>query len=191
MSEQKHLLIIEDDSGSRQLVLDSPVYSIGRDRTCTIRLASFFVSRHHATLVQVRDEQGQIRYQIVDGTQKGAHSVNGLRVNGRRLQCHYLRNEDRVEFGPQVQFTYYLLKRDQPITEPTGEFDDVTLINPRTVEEKSAVDVDLSSTLKQTYPRGAAHNRGSLIRQRLAFVNFRHHSNLRVREHKPLGKGSL
>lgn len=153
---QKHLLIIEDDRGSRQLLLDKPLYSIGRDRECDIRLASFFVSRRHALLVQVPASEGECCYRIVDGDVDGQRSVNGLLVNGEMLKSHDLCNKDKVVFGPQVQFTYYRLHRD-PTTLTIPSEDDVTLINPRTAGEPGEVDF-LPSPLnfrqvQQVHPR--------------------------------------
>ncbi|HBE31400.1 MAG TPA: phosphopeptide-binding protein, partial [Cyanobacteria bacterium UBA11368] len=36
--EHNHLLIVEDDKGRKEVVLKAPVYSIGRDPQCDIRL---------------------------------------------------------------------------------------------------------------------------------------------------------
>ena len=55
-NHQNHLLIIEDDRGRKEFILERPIYSIGRDRDCDIRLASQFVSRRHATLVRLPRE---------------------------------------------------------------------------------------------------------------------------------------
>jgi pSer/pThr/pTyr-binding forkhead associated (FHA) protein len=129
---QNHLLIIEDNKGRREFILDSPVYSIGRDPKCDIRLISQFVSRRHATLVQLPNEDGTYYYRIVDGNLKGKPSANGLLINGRKLQAHDLEDEDKIVFGPQVYAIYYLLKRDAVSTVPPDEFD-ITLISPNMV----------------------------------------------------------
>lgn len=129
---QTHLLIIEDDKGRREFVLDAPVYSIGRDPKCDIRLVSQFVSRRHATLLQLPNEDGTYYYRIVDGNLKGKPSVNGFLINGRKLQTHDLKNEDEVVFGPQVRAIYYLLSREAILTVPLDEFD-ITLISPNMV----------------------------------------------------------
>lgn len=129
---QNHLIIIEDDKGRREFVLDAPVYSIGRDPKCDIRLVSQFVSRRHATLMQLPNENGTYYYKIMDGNLKGKPSANGLLINGRKLQSHDLRNQDEIVFGPQVRAIYYLLKRDAVLTVPPDEFD-ITLISPNMV----------------------------------------------------------
>ncbi|MBD2462330.1 FHA domain-containing protein [Oscillatoria sp. FACHB-1407] len=134
-SHQNHLLIIEDNKGRREFVLDSPVYSIGRDPKCDIRLISQFVSRRHATLVQLPNEDGSYYYRIVDGNLKGKPSANGLLINGRKLQAHDLQDADKIVFGPQVQAVYYLLKREAVSTIPPDDWD-ITLISPGMIEEE-------------------------------------------------------
>lgn len=127
-----HILILEDDKGRRDFILNSPVYSMGRDPKCDIRLASQFVSRRHATLVQLPSEDGTYYYRIVDGNLKGKPSANGLLINGRKLQAHNLQDQDEIVFGPQVRAVYYLLKQDTAATLPPDEFD-ITLISPNMV----------------------------------------------------------
>ena len=129
---QNHLFIIEDNKGKREYILDSPVYTIGRDPKCDIRLVSQFVSRRHATLVQLPNEDGSYYYRIVDGNLKGKPSANGLLINGRKLQALDLQNDDEIVFGPQVQAVYYLLQREAITTIPPDEFD-ITLISPNMV----------------------------------------------------------
>ncbi|MBE9212576.1 FHA domain-containing protein [Plectonema cf. radiosum LEGE 06105] len=139
-SNETHILIIEDDQGRKEFTLESPLYSIGRDRDCDIHLVSQFVSRRHATLVKLpREDDNEKRYyyRIVDGDIKGKASSNGLMINGRsKVPAHDLKNEDEVVFGPQVRAIYYLLQRDAT---QTGQMDaseyDITLINPSMTED--------------------------------------------------------
>ena len=111
-SFQTHVFVIQDDHGRRELKLEEVTYSIGRDPKCDIRLASQFVSRRHATLLQLPNEDGTRYCRIVDGTLRGSPSANGLLINGRKVSTHDLRNGDEVIFGPQVRATYYLLEGD-------------------------------------------------------------------------------
>jgi pSer/pThr/pTyr-binding forkhead associated (FHA) protein len=134
--QQNHLLIIEDNKGRREFVLDNSVYSIGRDPKCDIRLISQFVSRRHATLVKLPNEDGTYYYRIVDGNLKGKPSANGLLINGRKLQAHDLQDADKIVFGPQVHAVYYLLNRDVVSTMPPDEYD-ITLISPSMMPEDS------------------------------------------------------
>ena len=144
-----HLLIIEDDKGRKEFTLDGPVYSIGRDPRCDIRLFSQFVSRRHATLVRLPREDGSYYYRIVDGDSKGKPSSNGLLINGRKLPAHDLQNEDEVVFGPQVRAIYYLLQQDTvPSGPPTDEFD-ITLIGPNMMDDiEEEEDDESQDTLK-------------------------------------------
>jgi pSer/pThr/pTyr-binding forkhead associated (FHA) protein len=129
---ESHLLIIEDDQGRKEVTLERPVYSIGRDRDCDICLNSQFVSRRHAVLVRLpRDDNSQsYYYRIVDGDSKGKPSANGLVINGRKLPAHDLKNEDEVVFGPQVRAIYYLLKDSMQTGQTDASEYDITLINP-------------------------------------------------------------
>ncbi|MGQ9869910.1 FHA domain-containing protein [Leptodesmis sp.] len=133
-SYQHHLLIIQDDKGRREFILENPIYSIGRDPKSDIRLISQFVSRHHATLKQLSHKDGSIYYRIEDGDAKGKPSANGLLINGRKLHAHDLNNEDEIVFGPKVRAVYYRLERDAILTIPPDEFD-ITLISPNMIGE--------------------------------------------------------
>lgn len=133
-NDQNHLLIVEDDKGRKEFILTKSVYSIGRDPSCNIRLYSHFVSRRHATLLQLPKTDGTYYYRIVDGDAKGKASANGLIINGRKSPAHDLRNEDEVVFGPQVRAIYYQLQRDTVPSGPLDDFD-ITLINPGSMFE--------------------------------------------------------
>jgi pSer/pThr/pTyr-binding forkhead associated (FHA) protein len=136
-TNESHLLIIEDDQGRKEFPLENPVYSIGRDRECNIRLVSQFVSRRHATLVRLPREQNShsYYYRIVDGDAKGKLSSNGLMINGRKMPSHDLRNEDEIIFGPQVRAIYYLLRNTQRSGNTDASEYDITLINPGMTED--------------------------------------------------------
>lgn len=104
---QNHILSIQDDTGSREIVLNNAIYSIGRDPGCDIRLLSQFASRRHATLIQLLNEDGSFSYRIVDGVPRGKPSANGLMINGRKLQAHNLQHGDEIVFGPSARASYY------------------------------------------------------------------------------------
>jgi len=133
-TQQKHLLILEDNQGRKEFSLEKSVYSIGRQSDCDIRLFSHFVSRHHATLVRREHEDGSYYYRIVDGDLNGKPSANGLLINGRKLHAHDLQDEDEIVFGPQVRAVYYLVNPDSLAIESTDEWD-VTLTSANTSEE--------------------------------------------------------
>ena len=104
---QKPVLVVEDDRGRREFILDAPSYSVGRDAACDIRLVSQFVSRRHAMLVQIPNDDGSFDYRIVDGDNEGRLSANGLIVNQRKVKTWDLVQEDEIIFGPKVRAIYY------------------------------------------------------------------------------------
>lgn len=108
-----HIFALHDDRGTRELVLDSSTYSIGRDPKCTIRLVSQFVSRLHATLVQMWHDDGTFYYRIIDGKPRGKQSANGLVINGQKVVAYDLQNGDEVIFGPHVTAIYRCLEKMQ------------------------------------------------------------------------------
>lgn len=133
----KHVLIVEDDKGRKEFTLTKPLYSIGRDQGCNIRLYSQFVSRRHATLLQLPKQDGSYYYRIVDGDAKGKASSNGLIINGKKMPAHDLKDKDEVVFGPAVRAIYYQVKPDTTV--PTGPIEDpyfdITLINPASFDD--------------------------------------------------------
>jgi tetratricopeptide (TPR) repeat protein len=103
------LLIIEDDWGRREMLLDRDCYTIGRDPKCDICLHSQYVSRQHAVLNRITRPDGTVLYQIVNGSLDGKPSTNGILVNGHKTGAQTLQADDMVVFGPKVQATYRLL----------------------------------------------------------------------------------
>ena len=90
---KNHFLIIEDEKGRKEFLLEKPTYSVGREAKCDIRLHSQFVSRRHATLLRCLKEDGGVYYRIVDGDSQGKKSANGLLINGRKVASHNLKNQ--------------------------------------------------------------------------------------------------
>ncbi|MCW6034671.1 FHA domain-containing protein [Spirulina subsalsa FACHB-351] len=130
---QEHLLIIEDDKGRRSVPLIEASYSIGRDQSCDIRLSSQFVSRRHAILNRRLQADGTSFYEIVDGDENGKRSVNGLLINGVKLQDqtnHSLQHGDEVVFGPQVFAIYQVRQRGVMPSASNDDPFDITLIDP-------------------------------------------------------------
>lgn len=105
-SQGQPLLVIEDDWGRRELLLELDRYVIGRDSNSDICLHSKFVSRQHAVLVKVTAEDGKFIYRIIDGTPEGNPSTNGLLINGQKQLAWDLRPGDAIVFGPQIRAIY-------------------------------------------------------------------------------------
>jgi pSer/pThr/pTyr-binding forkhead associated (FHA) protein len=127
---KEHVLIIKDDKGTREYVLEWATYSIGRSQECSIRLHSQFVSRHHATLLKTFREDGSDYYRIVDGDDRGKLSVNGLLVEGNKVSSYNLKDGDKVVFGPNVFAIYQHRHYDVFPTIPPDDPFDITLIDP-------------------------------------------------------------
>lgn len=102
------MLILQDDWGRREILLERDRYQIGRDSSNDIQLYSKFVSRQHAVLTRTTHDDGTCLYQLVDGNLDGKPSTNGLLVNGQKCRSCKLRSEDLIVFGPGVQATYRL-----------------------------------------------------------------------------------
>lgn len=99
---------IEDDLGRREIFLEREQYLVGRDPQSDIRLHSQFVSRHHAVLTKIVKADNTVVYQIVDGSQDGKPSTNGIIINGQKCKTANLKSGDVIVFGPRVQATYNL-----------------------------------------------------------------------------------
>lgn len=100
------MLVVEDDWGRREILLEREQYQVGRDPKNDIQLNSKFVSRHHAVLTRsLRPDNTEV-YRIVDGDREGKLSTNGLLINGQKCRSRELIAEDVVVFGPHVQATY-------------------------------------------------------------------------------------
>ena len=141
----EHLLIINDDSGRRELQLLENHYTIGRSPLATIRVRSQFVSRIHATLIRQAIEATQTVYRIIDGDGSGNTSVNGLLINQKKYADYIIQNGDEIILGPQVSIQYEYRRRDQFSTRPGHDEFDITLIDPSMIEEEEDAPTALPS----------------------------------------------
>ncbi|MGK7940912.1 MAG: EAL domain-containing protein [Crocosphaera sp.] len=110
VSEVRHLLVIADQKSRRIVSLTDDTYSIGRDPHSNILLYDRQVSRHHATLLRVDDnnsEQG--RYRIIDGNLQGKKSTNGITINGQYSVSHDLVRGDFIRFGNNSYANYHII----------------------------------------------------------------------------------
>lgn len=104
-TQDHHVLTIEDDSGSRTLILEAATYSLGRDASNAIVLKGKGVSRQHALLLRLPGANGY-QYRVVDGNSEGKASANGVLVNGKRATSHNLKHKDEIYFGSKVRAVY-------------------------------------------------------------------------------------
>jgi diguanylate cyclase (GGDEF)-like protein len=107
----RHLLVVKDLEGKRNIALQENTYSLGRDSTNGIVLNSRSVSRQHAILLRVSiPNTDQYGFRIIDGNFNGKRSTNGIFVNGTKCLSHDLKNGDVIEFGnAQAQAKYYAI----------------------------------------------------------------------------------
>src|SRR4051794_7809142 len=89
LPDAPHLAMLDDDGAVTVLALAEGLTSIGRGVHAGVRLDDHTVSRRHAVLIRAGDH-----VTIAD-----ERSLNGLRVNGRRVQSTALRHGDLVELG--------------------------------------------------------------------------------------------
>lgn len=111
-SHGRPFLVIEDDQGKRDLLLERDQYSLGRDPASDLCLHSQFASRHHAIITKVFQGDGSYTYQITDGDLDGKASTNGLVINGQKYRTWMLKPEDVIVFGPKVRAIYRLSASD-------------------------------------------------------------------------------
>ncbi|NJM44780.1 MAG: tetratricopeptide repeat protein [Alkalinema sp. RU_4_3] len=101
-------LVVEDDSGVRDIALEGAQYTIGRDPRNGICLRSQFASRYHAVLLRLELGNGQYTYRIQDGDPQGNPSTNGIQINGQKQPTWELHHGDVVVFGPKTRATFRL-----------------------------------------------------------------------------------
>jgi signal transduction histidine kinase/CheY-like chemotaxis protein/HPt (histidine-containing phosphotransfer) domain-containing protein len=102
-----HFLVIFDHLGKRTIALEADTYSIGRDSRSSILVSSLAMSRHHATLVKVKDAHNAAVFRLIDGTLEGQRSTNGISVNDQPCHSYDLQDGDRITFGTQIQARYF------------------------------------------------------------------------------------
>jgi pSer/pThr/pTyr-binding forkhead associated (FHA) protein len=91
------LIVLAKHGSVRQINIQGPVTTIGRDPSCGVQIDSLGVSRHHAAIRWTGD-----RFVILD-----TGSRNGTFVNKRRVRSHALKNGDAITIGDcQLRFLY-------------------------------------------------------------------------------------
>ncbi|MGK7942426.1 MAG: EAL domain-containing protein [Crocosphaera sp.] len=132
----RYLLIIEDKKYRKTLSLEDEIYSIGRSKRNSIVIQSDQASRHHATLMRRRSRvNNQETYWILDGDIDGNKSRNGIYVNGEKSLVRELKQGDLINFGCEVNATFYAMNEPcetiTPITHLQSE--PPTLLSSQTV----------------------------------------------------------
>lgn len=135
VTQDCHVLMIEEEEGVRCVLLESPTYSLGRDKKNSIVLpASKAVSRFHAMLLRIPGTNSSgYSYRIVDGDATGKLSTNGVVVNGERTTSHTLVEGDAVMLG-NVKASYRLMT-----------------LSPSGLNQVSVEELDIRSTLPHVF----------------------------------------
>lgn len=110
-SAGKLILIIDSFEFTKTVSLNSNIFSIGRHPQCSLVINDPLVSRYHATIVWLREEDNSEKYAhwIIDGKGQKHRSKNGILVNGQKTFLHRLRPQDVVTLGKQTCITYSLV----------------------------------------------------------------------------------
>lgn len=156
----RHLLVLKDLSGPRQIPLESSSYFIGRDPKSSIVIHSKAVSRQHAIILRVTGSHPeQYSYVLIDGNLQGKRSTNGVHVNKEKCISTRLQPGDLIQFGSEVtgkyltlsnltdqEFKHYCTEMDpEDLMSTTGEISNpkATLVVDAFPEEKGAEDVSI------------------------------------------------
>ena len=106
--QARHLIVIEDKRYRQTISLEDETYSIGRQTNNSIIIYSQQASRHHGTLMKRKNRNNNTySYWIIDGDINGKKSRNGIYVNGEKCFIKELKNGDLINFGCEVNATYY------------------------------------------------------------------------------------
>ncbi|ACB52135.1 hypothetical protein cce_2787 [Crocosphaera subtropica ATCC 51142] len=106
--ENRHLIVIEDQKYRQTISLEDETYSIGRNTNNSIIIRSQQASRRHGTLMRRKNHRNNTySYWIIDGDLDGNKSRNGIYVNGEKCLIKELKNGDLINFGCEVNATYY------------------------------------------------------------------------------------
>ncbi|MDJ0843508.1 EAL domain-containing protein [Crocosphaera sp.] len=106
--KNRHLIVIEDEKYRQTISLEEETYSIGRHTKNSIVIHSQQASRRHGTLMKRKNRHNNTySYWIIDGDLDGNKSRNGIYVNGEKCLIKELKNGDLINFGCEVNATYY------------------------------------------------------------------------------------
>ncbi|EAZ90016.1 EAL domain-containing protein [Crocosphaera chwakensis] len=106
--QNRHLIVIEDQKYRQTISLEEETYSIGRHTKNSIVIHSQQASRRHGTLMKRKNRRNNTySYWIIDGDLDGNKSRNGIYINGEQCLIKELKNGDLINFGCEVNATYY------------------------------------------------------------------------------------
>lgn len=148
----QHILTIEYNDKTKNIVLSNDVYSIGRHSSNSIVIYDTTISRYHCTILPVKykDSQGKEVFWIIDGDLKGNRSANGIFVNnGDKCLSHELKSGDIINIGSgNVKASYNLIQGDEIIISEDHFFESEIAIDNNI---KTTQIIESNRFNKQTY----------------------------------------
>ncbi|HAC64087.1 MAG TPA: diguanylate cyclase [Cyanothece sp. UBA12306] len=179
-SEVRHILVVSDSKSRRIVPLTESTYSIGRDPNTNILLYDRQVSRHHATILQIMDEQSeQPLYRIIDGDLEGTRSTNGITVNKKYCLSHDLKSGDEIRFGYKCHAKYHIIsnsadldslkvenKNDSRFAESSAR--EIAPSQTINLESRESLDENSLANLAQTSLKKALNQNDSNSKEKLA-----------------------
>lgn len=107
------ILVIQDLKKTQAYRLERLILILGRSPQADIQILSQDVSRIQATLLRVRNAQGEPQYRLIDGDARAQKpSQNGTYVNGQRIRNHDLKNLDHIVFGSRAKARFFHFSQD-------------------------------------------------------------------------------
>ncbi|MGB3200297.1 MAG: FHA domain-containing protein, partial [Nodosilinea sp.] len=97
-----HVLIVKNAKTQKVHFLPKSRYTIGRNKDNDIQISSKGISRYHATLYRCKDA-----FWIVDGSENGIPSTNGLLINQKICKSSKINSGDIVSFCSDVYAVFF------------------------------------------------------------------------------------
>lgn len=91
------LVSLNGDLIAVPILLEREKVTLGRALEADVRINDFRVSRKHAQITKVQEENGKEKYLLSD-----LHSRNGTLLNGRKVIQEFLQNGDKIMIGEQL-----------------------------------------------------------------------------------------
>jgi len=107
-SIERSILVFDFLGVRKNISLNTCYFSIGRHPQCSLTIEKKVVSRHHATIVWIKnkDDRNKGCYWILDGDGKGKKSKNGVYVNGKKISKHQLICGDLISVDNSSNIIY-------------------------------------------------------------------------------------
>ncbi len=107
-SIERSILVLDFLEVRKNISLNTCYFSIGRHPQCSLIIDKKVVSRHHATIVWLKNKSdpSQGCYWIIDGNGKGKTSKNGVYVNGKKISKHQLVCGDVISVDSTSKIIY-------------------------------------------------------------------------------------